>query len=212
MKYIKKRLAVLLAVIMLVNTMPLPAYAEESTPEQMAEGSTDTERNTAGIAFANSFRQILIDAGYAETNIDSIVQVNVDTNAVTLGIATGEDVRILALLSQQSQTAEENYQNWNIKFTVTGNLILSDDFRGLGDEGFPFQGRFTDQAITITTAQTLFKALSSNADLNGVQLSWKGEADSPILTRILEADGAGGTINMPLSGAACLSPYIGEGK
>ena len=212
MKYIKKRLAVLLAVIMLVNTMPLPAYAEESTPEQMAEGSTDTERNTAGIAFANSFRQILIDAGYAETNIDSIVQVNVDTNAVTLGIATGEDVRILALLSQQSQTAEENYQNWNIKFTVTGNLILSDDFRGLGDEGFPFQGRFTDQAITITTAQTLFKALSSNADLNGVQLSWKGEADSPILTRILEADGAGGTINMPLSGAACLSPYIGEVK
>ena len=212
MKYIKKRLAVLLAVIMLVNTMPLPAYAEESTPEQMAEGSTDTERNTAGIAFANSFRQILIDAGYAENNIDSIVQVNVDTNAVTLGIATGEDVRILALLSQQSQTAEENYQNWNIKFTVTGNLILSDDFRGLGDEGFPFQGRFTDQAITITTAQTLFKSLSSNADLNGVQLSWKGEADSPILTRILEADGAGGTINMPLSGAACLSPYIGEVK
>lgn len=212
MKYIKKRLTVLLAVIMLVNTMPLPAYAEESTPEQMAEGSTDTERNTAGIAFANSFRQILIDAGYAETNIDNIVQVDVDTNAVTLGIATGEDIRILALLSQQSQTAEENYQNWNIKFTVTGDLILSDDFRGLGDEGFPFQGRFTDQAITITTAQTLFKALSSNADLNGVQLSWKGEADSPILTRILEADGAGGTINMPLSGAACLSPYIGEVK
>lgn len=28
MKYIKKRLAVLLAVIMLVNTMPLPVYAE----------------------------------------------------------------------------------------------------------------------------------------------------------------------------------------
>ena len=149
MKYIKKRLAVLLAVIMLVNTMPLPAYAEESTPEQMAEGSTDTERNTAGIAFANSFKQILIDAGYAETNIDSIVQVDVDTNAVTLGIATGEDIRILALLSQQSQTAEENYQNWNIKFTVTGDLILSDDFRGLGDEGFPFQGRFTDQALSL---------------------------------------------------------------
>lgn len=115
--------------------IPQTVIAEESTAEQMAEGSTAPEKDAAGIQFANQFKQRLKDAGYDESNVESIVQIN--TNSVTLVIAS-EDSRILALLSQQSQTAEENYQNWNIKFTVTGNLILSDDFRGLGDEGFPY--------------------------------------------------------------------------
>lgn len=115
--------------------IPQTVIAEESTAEQMAEGSTAPEKDAAGIQFANQFKQRLKDAGYDESNVESIVQIN--TNSVTLVIAS-EDSRILALLSQQSQTAEENYQNWNIKFTVTGNLILLDDFRGLGDEGFPY--------------------------------------------------------------------------
>lgn len=44
MKYMKKRIAALLAVILLVNTIPLPVWAEEGTqPPTLANEATGSE-------------------------------------------------------------------------------------------------------------------------------------------------------------------------
>ena len=306
MKYMKKRIAALLAVILLVNTIPLPVWAEEGTqpptltneatgseitsdstvvPEnglqtedteaakpENAENAENAENeqdivdnvnggegtpeagtgestpdagtgestpdagtgedtpdtgtgeatpdagtgegtpeagsaDSAGAAFAEHFKLTLAENGYTQEQIGNIITVG--TTAVTLLINDGNS-QILELLSAQTQTAEANYQNWNLEFVITGGLTLSESFAGLGDTDYPFSGKFTQQSITITTKRTLFKELSSKAELNGVQISWKGEADIPILTKRLVTDSDAATINMPLSGAAHFSPYIGE--
>ena len=141
-------------------------------------------------------------------------------NVITLTIGAGQG-EILALLSQQTQTAESNYQNWNIDFNFTGELSLPDTFQGLGDWGetadtqFPFKGKFTNQTITITTSKTLFKALDASADLHGNKITWaivKNAATptTPILTKVLVADSNEYTINMPLASANRFNPYIGQ--
>lgn len=163
---------------------------------------TDTVQFTD--PFANQFSLVLIDAGFNPSQIIS------ETDAgVTLTIDEGQ-AGILELLSQQTQTAEANYQDWNIAFSFTGYLTLSDQFQGLGDNDFPFQGKFTDQNITIKTSRTIFKALGVQADLHGVQIDWTGTPDKPVLTENLIADENAHDINMPLAKAAYFSPYIGR--
>ena len=128
---------------------------------------------------------------------------------VELTIGDG-DGKILELLSQQTQTAANNYQNWNIRFSFTGELTLSGDYAGLGDEDFPFMGHFVGESITITSSETLFKALGAKSDLNNVKINWTGTPNKPILTKKLVADEEAHEINMPLTGASYFSPYIGQ--
>ena len=155
--------------------------------------------------FANQFSSVLSDAGYTPESI-----ITEDANGVvTLTIGDGQGV-ILELLSKQPQTADTNYQNWNIKFSFTGNLALSSDYHGLGDPDFPFTGKFTDQSITISSSKTIFKALGAQADLNSVKIEWTGTPDIPVLTDILIADDSDHTISMSLSQSKNFSPFIGQ--
>lgn len=194
------------------ESMELLLKLEETSEASLSEAQGENETQTAaegGITddFAKSFIKVL-----GENYQNVITQ---DTKGqITLTISEGQG-EILALLSQQPQTADSNYQNWNIKFDFTGILTLPDGYRGLGDEGIPFKGKFTNQAITIKTSKTLFKALDASADLFGVKIEWEiGTNDAtptiPILTNVLVADVEGHTINMPLTSANRFNPYIGK--
>ncbi|MDO4475273.1 MAG: hypothetical protein Q4B59_00620 [Lachnospiraceae bacterium] len=154
-----------------------------------------------GDAFADRFIDVLNANGIRTT-----VLLSDGTVEVTIGEGQNE---ILELLSQMTQTATENYADWKIKFSFSGNLTLGSDFSGLGDPEIPFEGAFTDQAISIRTSHTLFKGLSAGADLNGVKLEWTGTPDKAILADTLVPDQQEHVINMPLTSSASFSAFIG---
>lgn len=192
---------------------PEPEPEAPSEPEQTGEVTSEEENEISqepslasippvGDRFADAFIDVLNKAGITTT-------ITNDESGITLTIGDG-DGRILELLSQQEQTADSNYQNWNIYFSSTGNINLSDEYLGLGDPDFPFMGKFTGQSITIISSKTIFKALGAQADLNGVRINWKGASDTPILARMLVADEETRKINMPLANASKFSPYIGQ--
>lgn len=189
---------------------------EEITPltleEEGIELAEEGDIPEVGDTFADSFIAIL-----NEKNISTTITKGED-GIITLTIGQGQG-EILALLSQQQQTEESNYQEWNIRFDFTGELPLPDTFEGLGDWGetaesqFPFKGKFTNQAITIKTSKTLFKALHASAELNKNNIEWEiGTNDTtptiPILTNVLVADNDEHTINMPLTSTNRFNPYI----
>lgn len=198
------------------ESMELLLKLEETSEASLSEAQGENETQTAseggiptiGDTFADKFIGVL-----NEKNISTTIAKD-EKGIITLTIGQGQG-EILALLSQQTQTEGSNYQNWNIKFDFTGILTLPDAYRGLGDEGIPFKGKFTNQAITIKTSKTLFKALDASADLFGVKIEWEiGTNDAtptiPILTNVLVADVEGHTINMPLTSANRFNPYIGK--
>lgn len=223
------------------NTNPLQETESQETPSQESETQGTTSKETENTAspqeteniessqeaqesvqllleqvdpFVEKFRDVLEGKGY-----NNVITQNENGN-ITLTIGQGQG-EILALLSQQPQTAESNYQNWIINFDFTGELPLPDTFIGLGDWGetaeeqFPFKGNFTNQAITIKTSKTLFKALDASADLHGNSIKWEfGTNDAtptiPILTNVLVANGDIHTINMSLASANRFNPYIGQ--
>ena len=198
--------------------LTLEDNAEVSMSETEGENATqlaaEGEIPPVGDTFADNFI-----AKLNEKNISTTITKGTD-NIITLTIGEGQG-EILALLSQQTQTADSNYQNWNIKFDFTGELPLPDTFLGLGDWGesqeeqLPFKGKFTNQAITIKTSKTLFKALDASADLHGNSIKWEIGTNAatptiPILTNVLVADGEEHTVNMPLASANRFNPYIGQ--
>ena len=79
---------------------------------------------TIGDTFADSFINEL-----NKNNISTTITKGED-GVITLTIGQGQG-EILALLSKQTQTADSNYQNWNINFDFTGELSLPDTFKGL---------------------------------------------------------------------------------
>ena len=106
--------------------------------------------------FAEKFADALVQYGLADANtVKQIIKEN--GSSVTLHV--GENAKILVLLSNQTQSAGENYCNWTIDFNITGPLVLGTEkqsvtvdipnstdklsYQGLGDEGFPFAGTFT---------------------------------------------------------------------
>lgn len=222
MAHKKRKTVIILALFLVLNIISYRALAKENNTGNQTEEIVTTEDNKAeieteaeavlaeagnishvGDTFADGFIDLLNEQG-----IDATIEKSADgTIVLTIGEGQGE---ILALLSQQSQSEASNYQNWNIKFTITGVLNLPDSFAGLGDDGYPFQGIFSNQSITVKTANTLFKSLSAKAELNDVKIDWMGEPDVPILANKLVADDAAGSVNISLIKAECFSPYIGQ--
>ena len=191
--------------VVTVPEEPVQTYAEE-------DSGTIEYQNTGD--FYHDFESVLNDKGYSGV----LSKDEYGSVMLTIGGGQGE---ILALLSQMSQTSAYNYQNWNISFDFSGNLSLPDTFQGLGDWGetseeqVPFKGKFINQALTITTSKTIFKALDASADLHGNSIKWEiGQNEStpntPILTNILVAGSGDHTINMPLAYANRFNPYIGK--
>ena len=187
---------------------------EETTGENLEEYEialmADVEIPKVGDTFADSFIDEL-----NSRNISTTITKGADgVITLTIGQDQGE---ILALLSQQEQTDTENYQNWNINFSLTGDLVLPDNFNGLGDEGFGFCGSFSGAQITLQSSVTIFKELYAKADLHDVKVLWTGDRDKPILTKNLIADAENHEIKMPLVSPnddkvkqGEFSPYIGK--
>lgn len=195
-------------------TTPPETESRETQEDNEVPPTAEVKIPPVGDTFADAFIGVL-----NEKNISTTITKGED-GVITLTIGQGQG-EILALLSQQPQTEDSNYQNWNIDFNFTGELSLPDTFQGLGDWGetaytqFPFKGKFTNQAITITTSKTLFKALDASADLHGNKIAWAiaenaATPTTPILTNVLVADDAEHTINMPLTSANRFNPYIGQ--
>ncbi len=222
MAHKKRQTVIILALFLVLNIISYRALAKENNTGNQTEEIVTTEDNKAeieteaeavlaeagnishvGDTFADSFIDVLNSEG-----VDATIEKN-DNGTIILTIGEGQG-EILALLSQQSQSATSNYQNWNIKFTITGVLNLPDSFAGLGDDSYPFQGKFSDQSITIKTANTLFKALSAKAELNDVKIDWTGEPDVPILATKLVADDTDCSVNISLIKSESFSPYIGK--
>lgn len=178
------------------------ATQEGSVEEQERYLTAADSISHIGDTFADAFIDVL-----NENNVSATIKKADGVVELTIGDGDG---KILELLSQQTQTAETNYQNWNIRFSFTGELTLSGDYEGLGDEDFPFWGHFVGESITITSSETLFKALGAKSDLNNVKINWTGTPNKPILTKKLVADEEAHEISMPLTGASYFSPYIGQ--
>lgn len=169
---------------------------------------------------AKYFANILMTHGdYSE---EAIVQMlTEDDNGVTLKISEN-DVKVLSLLSRTIQgnvTLGEtsgvfNYVKWTLNCfqETTGVIYLPDDFKGLGDNNYPFAGTLFGPGVTFVIKKTLFKALDATAVLNGKdtkRIQWKGTADQAILADVLYVDGDDHEIQMPLEGSKEFCPYIG---
>lgn len=184
---------------------------EDSVPSDEPEESEPNsayEEEEHMVLFTNSFvddfKTVLTTNGYSTDLLQE------DNDVVTL---TVKDGKVLELLSQQLQTADSNYQNWIIDIGVTGQLKLTGDFIGLGDEGVPFKGTIKGSFSSIKTQHTLFKSVSSDANIISCPIKWAGtnQAD-PIFAKelILGCD-----YNIPMSLAfesadkGAFSPFVG---
>lgn len=192
-----------------------PQETDETVPQEADEEITPLNIEEEGIELAAEGDIPEVGDTFADSFIGVLNNHNISTTitkggdgVITLTIGQGQG-EILALLSQQTQTAESNYQKWNIKFPIAGDLSLPDTFQGLGDCDIPFLGTFSGEEITIISSNTIFKSLGAGADLNNVKISWQGSAGQPILAQTLVADSNPYAIKMPLISASNFSPYIG---
>lgn len=193
-------------------------FTEEGTQPEETEAPqvSLSEENGLTDPSAVYFAGFLKTNGYDDSEIKSIIEE--DNTKITLTINNNQ-AGVLELLSKTSQglvpQGEEDpftfdYSKWIINFPdTTGTLTLPDGFSGLGDEEYPFAGKLTGQSFTLSTQNTLFKALDANADLGGIRIAWTGTADKAILAETLYVDGGNPSISMSLTSATAFSPYIG---
>lgn len=191
-----------------------------SEPEDTSVPSDEQDENEANSANEDEELMVLSTNSFAD-DFKTVLQANnfssdllqEDNGDVTL---TVNDGKVLELLSNMSQTAESNYQNWSIDIGTTGNLKLTDDFKGLGDEGIPFKGTISGSVASIKTQHTLFKSVSSDATLITCPVKWAGKNQyEPIFAKELILD-VNYTIPMSLSfdtstsdDKGAFSPFIG---
>ncbi len=127
--------------------------------------------------------------------------------AVNLNISTVDD------LVKLSATLASDYQNETIIITASGGVINVTDtaFAGLGSDDFPFAGKIQystgSEKATIVLNRALFNALSANADIANVNLTWAGTA--------AESDGAAILANSVYAGTntawnVTLGAYSGD--
>ena len=188
------------------------AQPEETEAPQVSLSEENGLTDPSAVYFAG----FLKTNGYDDSEIKSIIEE--DNTKITLTINNNQ-AGVLELLSKTSQglvpQGEEDpftfdYSKWIINFPdTTGTLTLPDGFSGLGDEEYPFAGKLTGQSFTLSTQNTLFKALDANADLGGIRIAWTGTADKAILAETLYVDGGNPSISMSLTSATAFSPYIG---
>ena len=173
-------------------------------------------------AFANAFAAQLISYGIAtESNIGGYI---VESGS-TYTLKVGADSRILVLLSHMEQTVDSNYCKWIIDFDITGlSLDVTLDvpnstdkltYIGLGDADYPFAGKFTGNIGSISSKNTIFKAVATGLTIlqsgsDSVGISWSGSKDTPILANKVVADSTESSLKMPLISSSTFSPYIGE--
>lgn len=184
----------------------------------------EVQVNTFSDAFANEFASQLIAYGIAtESNIKEFIAESESSHTLKVG----SDSRILVLLSHMTQSAESNYCDWTIDFNNTGPLSLevvlrksdtSDEllYCGLGDDNFPFAGKFTGNLGGLTSSHTIFKSVSSELEINlngsitTIGITWNGSKDNPVLANKVVAVNDNHFLNMPLTQSVTFSPYIGE--
>lgn len=184
------------------------AQPEETEAPQVSLSEENGLTDPSALYFA----QILRENGKSPDGI--LTQTG---NEIKLTIRN-DQADVLELLSKTSQglvpQGEEDpftfdYSKWIINFPDTTGKLALDDFLGLGDEGYPFAGKLTGQPFTLSTQNTLFKALDVNADLGNIKIEWTGTADKAILAEKLYVDVEDHSISMSLTSATAFSPYIG---
>lgn len=173
-------------------------------------------------AFANAFAAQLISYGIASESDFGNYIIESETDYT---LKVGTDSRILVLLSRMSQSVTSNYCNWIIDFDITGlSLDVTLDvpnstdkltYIGLGDSDYPFAGKFTGNIGSISSKNTIFKAVSTGLTIEQsgsdfVGISWSGSKDKPILANKVVADSTEPSLKMPLISSSTFSPYIGE--
>ena len=122
-----------------------------------------------------------------------------DLNFFTNNTATIKSPKELILLSH---CAQKEIQNITININATGNFDLSTKietgtdlseylnkaanasqdytYLGLGSAEFPFKGTITGQTPPIKTNTTLFRGISSKADINNnLSVEWQGDETKP---------------------------------
>ena len=190
-----------------VVTEPEDTSAPSDEQEESEPNSANEEEQLMVLStnsFADDFKTVLQDNNFSSDLLQE------DNGDVTL---TVNDGKVLELLSQQIQTADSNYQNWIINIGTTGQLILADGFKGLGDEGIPFKGKISGSVGSIKTQHTLFKSVSSVAMLISCPIKWAGKNQyEPIFAKELIL---GGNYAIPMSlsfdtsDKGAFSPFIG---
>ena len=105
-----------------------------------------------------------------------------DTANVSPQAAVNLNIRTVDDLVKLSATKASDYQKETIIITADGGVINVTDtaFAGLGSDAFPFAGKIQyvsgSEAYLIVLNRALFNALSANADIANVNLTWAGTA------------------------------------
>lgn len=160
-----------------------PSNNEEPNVEESTIPS-DLEQNDSSIStYLENEPEVTNESSFYEffcavlngNQISTEILTKTDEGTITLKV---DDGKVLELLSQQTQTVDLNYQDWIINVTITGQLSLGADFKGLGDPGIPFEGKIEGNFPSIKTEHTLFKSVSSKVTLPSCSIVWAGKSQN----------------------------------
>lgn len=157
-----------------------------------------------------------------------------DLNFFTNNTATIKSPQELILLSH---CAQNEIQNITININTTGEFnlstkietgtdlseylntaaIASQDYTylGLGSTDVPFTGTITGQKPAIKTNTTLFRGISSKADINNnLSVEWQGDGTKPMFaeTYLLESDGTKSDGTIPITFTSGKGSLLGTVK
>ena len=192
---------------------------QEPSSETAAEDASRQASETATEAEAQEISDTI--------SLDNLKFVNGNTATIT-------SPQQLILLSH---CAQNKIQNITININTTGEFNLSTKiekgtdlseylntvaiasqaytYLGLGSAEFPFKGTITGQTPAIKTNTTLFRGISSKADINNnLSVEWQGDGTKPMFaeTYLLESDGTKSDRTIPITFTSGKGSLLGTVK
>ena len=182
---IKRILASMLTVTMILSNSDLTVLAEETNVEEetiMVESDQKTTENTSNLKPTEEESEELSE------EVNFVLQLVEEDEAGKVGEDKREIQTVQDLVNLSKEEAQ-NYQNAEISLAPhgTSELDLSGtEFAGLGSEEYPFKGsisfvgNYTDY---ITLDKSLFNAVSGDARISALNLKASNNMTDPILAK-----------------------------
>ena len=182
---IKRMLASMLTVTMILSNSDLTVLAEETNVEEetiMVESDQKTTENTSNLKPTEEESEALSE------EVNFVLQLVEEDETGKAGEAKRE-IQTVQQLVDLSKEEAQNYQNAEIILAPhdTSELDLSGkEFAGLGSDEYPFKGSISfsgNYTGYITLDKALFNAVSSDARISALNLKVANNMTDPILAK-----------------------------
>ena len=182
---IKRMLASMLTVTMILSNSDLTVLAEETNVEEetiMVESDQKTTENTSNLKPTEEESEALSE------EVNFVLQLVEEDETGKAGEAKRE-IQTVQQLVDLSKEEAQNYQNAEIILAPhdISELDLSGkEFAGLGSEEYPFKGSISfsgDYTGYITLDKSLFNAVSGDARISELNLKAANNMTDPILAK-----------------------------